>query len=202
MKLVLVRHGETEWNRERRIIGHSDLALNDKGQRQAQAVGVALASPGVHAIYSSPLRRAMDTAQAIAQHHGLQVVPLPGLIELDAGKLDGLTGSEARNGYGPFFEKWVRGDPDLATPGGESLAQVQERAWSVVEDLRERHREDTVVLVSHHFVLLTLLCRALGLPVGHFRRLRHTVAAVSMLDFSGIQATLSLLNDTCHLDNI
>lgn len=199
MRLILVRHGETDWNRERRIIGRTDLPLTPRGQEQAQALGRALASVRIDAIYASSLRRARDTALAIAQPHSLTVIPLDGLLELDAGELDGLTPAEARIGHRPFLEQWSQGDPDLAAPGGESLGQVQRRAWSVLESLQERHREGTIVLVSHYFVLLVLMCRALGLPLSRFRRLRQSVAAISILDFSGTEASLALLNDTCHL---
>lgn len=199
MRLILARHGETEWNRERRMMGRTDLPLTPKGQEQVKALGQALAGVTVHAVYSSPLRRAMETAQAVAQHHSLPVTPVDGFMELDAGELDGLTPSEARIGHRPFLEQWSQGDPNLTAPGGESLGQVQERAWAGLEGIMDRHRDDTVVLVSHHFVLVTMTCRALGLPLSHFRRLRHSVAGFSILDFAGAEASLVVLNDTCHL---
>ncbi|MBI2918468.1 MAG: histidine phosphatase family protein [Chloroflexi bacterium] len=199
MRLILARHGETNWNRERRMMGRTDLPLTTHGQEQAQALGRALGGVTIRAVYASPLRRAMETAQAVARPHALTVTPLDGLMELDAGELDGLTPAEARIGHRPFLEQWSQGDPNLAAPGGESLGQVQERAWAVLDSLMECHRSDTIVLVSHHFVLVTLTCRALGIPLQNFRRLRSSVAGYSILDFSGPEATLVVLNDTCHL---
>ncbi len=202
MRLILVRHGETEWNRQRRMMGRTNLELTSLGLEQAQAVGRALASVPIQAVYASPLRRALETAHAIAEKHALTVASMDGLLELDAGALDGLTPAEARIGHRPFLEQWSQGDPDLAAPGGESLGQVQERAWVVLEGILGRHSNDTVVLVSHHFVLLALICRALGLPLGRFRRLRQSVASISILDFAGAEASLALLNDTCPLSRV
>jgi len=106
MRLILARHGETDMNKLGRIQGISDLALNDTGERQAEALAHALENEKVEAIYTSPLKRARDTAHAIGRCHQVEIIPLFGLRELDAGEVDGLTYEEMRVHYGDFLEKW------------------------------------------------------------------------------------------------
>ncbi|MFQ5861090.1 MAG: histidine phosphatase family protein, partial [Dehalococcoidia bacterium] len=135
MKLLLVRHGETDWNRQGKFQGHSDAGLTTLGTRQAQAVAQALGHYHPSALYSSPLLRAMQTAELIGRALGLEVTVLEGLKEADLGELEGLDSQTMRARYGQFYARW-RQDPATATmPGGESLAQVQERAWGAVQQM-------------------------------------------------------------------
>jgi broad specificity phosphatase PhoE len=115
--------------------------------------------------------------------------------------MEGLSPQEMREHYGDFLREWVspRVGP-LRIPGGESLQDVQERAWAAVQRLRERHAENTVVVVSHNFTIHVILCRALGLPLGSFRRLRHDLAAKAVLEVRDDRAIVISLNDTCHLE--
>ncbi|MBI4307493.1 MAG: histidine phosphatase family protein [Chloroflexi bacterium] len=200
MRLYLVRHGETEWNREHRVQGQSDQPLNEAGRRQAEALARAFADRPLAAAYSSPLRRAYDTAQAIARARGLSVQALDELKELHVGVLDGLTFVEMRERYGDFMLRW-REDATLRLPGGgETLPDVQARAWPAIERIRQAHGGAQVVVVSHYFLTQVVLCTALGLPLTHFRRLRLGEGSVSVLDFSPDgRARVVALNDSCHL---
>ncbi len=201
MRLYLVRHGETESNRRGLALGRDDVPLNEHGIWQAERVGRALASEPLVAVYSSPLRRALDTAGAVAGHHGREVQVEEGLIEMDVGELDGLTFDEVRKRYPDLLEKWMSGPgPTQTMPGGERLVDVQERAWALVDDLATRHGDKAIAVVSHNFVILSLLARALGIELAQFRRLRHSVGAVSVLDFSPKRVKVVRLNDTCHLE--
>ena len=201
MRLILARHGETETNRERLALGREDVPLNDNGRRQAAAAGASLSRLPVEAVYSSPLRRALETAEAIAAVHGLPVQVEDGLIEMDVGEMEGLTAPEMRERYGDFLRRWFSTEAaDLAMPGGESLQQVQDRAWTAVEALRAAHPEGTVVAVSHNFTIHAVLCRALNLPLAHFRRFRHDLAATAVIDVREDGATVVHVNDICHLE--
>ncbi|KKK76315.1 hypothetical protein LCGC14_2864920 [marine sediment metagenome] len=201
MRLYLVRHGETESNRRGLALGQDDVPLNEHGLWQAERVGRALASEPLVAVYSSPLRRALDTAGAVAGHHGREVQVEGRLIEMDVGELDGLTFDEVRKRYPDLLEKWVgEPGPTQTLPGGERLVDVQERAWALVNELAARHGDEAIAAVSHNFVILSLLTRALGIELAQFRRLRHSVGAVSVLDFSPKRVKLVRLNDTCHLE--
>lgn len=201
MRLILARHGETESNRERLALGRQDIPLNDTGRLQAQALARCLKDVPLAAVYSSPLRRAYDTAQAIAGAHDLPVEVDEGLAEMDVGEMDGRSLDEMREIHGDFLRRWL--GPEAATlrmPGGESLQEVQDRAWDALRRIAERHPDDVVCAVSHNFTIHVLLCRVLGLPIAEFRRLRHDLAAVSVLDVTGDRAVLVRLNDTCHLE--
>lgn len=202
MRLFLVRHGETESNRLGLALGRDDVPLNDRGLWQAERVGRALTRESITAVYSSPLRRALDTARAVAAPHGLEVRIEERLVEMDIGEADGLTFAEVRSRYPGLLEAWVsEKGPTQAMPGGERLLDVQERAWSALNDLAARHGEETAVAVTHNFVILSLLVRVLGIELAQFRRLRHSVGAVSVLDVGPKRIMLVRLNDTCHLED-
>jgi broad specificity phosphatase PhoE len=200
MRLVLVRHGETEHNRGQITLGRADVPLNERGRMQAEALGASF-PVAPDAIYASPLVRASETAGRIAAATGVPVTIEDALIEMDVGEMEHLTPAELRERYPDFLALW-RLSPEVADarmPGGETLAEVQERAWSAVERMRLAHGDGTVVAVTHNFVILTLLCRGLGLPLSNFRRLRQALAAKSVLDVRADFATLLQLNDDAHL---
>jgi len=200
VRLILIRHGETAHNAEQLALGQEDVPLNERGLRQAQALAHGSELGAIAAVYSSPLQRAVQTATPLAEALDLPVQVEDGLIEMDIGEVEGQTYAELRERYPDFLRVW-RSDQlaDAPMPGGESLRQVQNRAWAVIEGIRDRHGEESVAVVSHNFVLLTILCRTLELPLAHFRRLRHDLAAVSVLDLTPERQTVLALNDRCHL---
>lgn len=209
MRLVLARHGETEWNRVHRIQGLTDLEMNEKGRKQAWALAQALSNQKVQAIYTSPLRRARDTARLIAEPHGLDVVVLQGLREMDAGEIDGLTYKDMRERYGDFFEKWMEDCSAVRPPGGCTLDELQEQAWAAVQEILARHEQDppeagaredgVVIAVTHFFPILSILCKALGLDLSECRRMRLDLASTCTLDFEPSRVILVSMNNTCHL---
>jgi broad specificity phosphatase PhoE len=201
MKLILVRHGETASNRDGLGLGRQDVPLTEKGRLQAQALADALAGEEIAAVYSSPLRRAYETAAAIATRHGLRVVVDEGLTEMDVGELDGLTFHEMWERHPDFVSRWLGDEAGtLAMPGGESLQDVQSRAAEAARRICERHEGETVVAVTHNFVIHALLCEALNMSLCDFRRLRHDLAATSLLDVRGGRMVVVHINDTCHLE--
>lgn len=200
MKLILVRHGETQWNRENRVVGFADIGLNDEGRKQVKKLALALKEERVDAIYASPLSRAWETAQEVARYHDEEVKADDAFKEMDAGELDGLTYEDMRDRYGELIKQWLSEPASVIMPGGESLANVQERAWLAVEKIREKHPDDVVMVVSHNFVILCIICKALGLDLSQFRRLRPHVASISILNIGRRGMSLVLFNDTCHLE--
>jgi len=204
MRILLIRHGETAHNAGRIALGQQDVPLNDKGLAGAQAVARAYGNgaPDIAAIYSSPLQRAVQTATPLAEALGLTVQVEPDLIEMDIGELEELSFPEVRERYPEFIEGWVSAEcGDARMPGGESLAEVQERSWRAIESIRDRHPVLTVAVVTHNFVILTALCMVLHLPLGNFRRIRQDTAAVSLLDLTPERSMAHRLNDTCHLED-
>ncbi|MBI4295096.1 MAG: histidine phosphatase family protein [Chloroflexi bacterium] len=198
-RLILVRHGETHWNQQGRVQGHSDTSLNATGKQQAELVAAALAREELAAVYSSPLQRALETARAIARRHHLPVVAVPDLQEMHLGRMDGLSLDEMRRDHARFFLQWRQGSGSLKMPGGESMEEVQARAWPAIEHVLERHPGQTAAVVSHNFVIMGLICRALDMKLSNFRRLRPATGGITVLDFKDGLARLARFNDTCHL---
>jgi broad specificity phosphatase PhoE len=199
MRLILVRHGETEHNRGGRTLGRADVPLNERGRAQARAVAASFTRPPA-AIYASPLARAHETAAAIGGATGVTILPEPDLIEMDVGEMEHLTGAELRERYPEFLRLWLSGDAaDARMPGGETLREVQARAWAAIERMGQAHPDGEVVAVTHNFVILAVVCRALNLPLSEFRRLRHGLASRTVIDIREGSAALIQLNDNAHL---
>lgn len=200
-RLLLVRHGETVWNKETRLQGGgSDIELNDMGKKQAELVALALKRERLDAIASSTLKRALYTAQAIARYHNLEVETYTKLKEIDAGTIDGLLGQEISKIHPDFYRQWASGQVERI-PGGESLKEVQDRVWSVVEGLKERYPGGKVVVISHTFVTSSIICRALGVDLRLTRRISSSNAGITLLEFNSAYATLVYFNNTGHLRN-
>jgi probable phosphoglycerate mutase len=199
MRLILVRHGQTRWNEERRIQGGgSDNALDETGRHQAARVAQALKNHPLEAIYSSPMKRALDTARSIARRHHLPVTVDPDLREADMGEIDGLTIDELMQEFGEFWQEWRTSIGTAQFPGGESMQSLGQRVEEAFQRIRRSHPQGTVVVVGHTFALGTALVRFLGLELTHFRRFRLETASITVLDLGDDGATLVCLNDTCH----
>ncbi|MCJ7618875.1 MAG: histidine phosphatase family protein [Anaerolineae bacterium] len=201
-RVVLMRHGETEWNRVERFRGRIDIDLNETGRRQALLTAQRLSGWQIGAIYSSPLQRALQTAQPIAEACGLRVAILEGMTDVDYGVWAGLSAEEARAQYPEVYETWVH-TPLLARfAQGESLRQVQDRAWSALEGISSGHEGETILLVSHVVVNRVLICSALGLVDDAFWRVGQDNAAINVLQGANGRYRVLLLNDTCHLESL
>jgi len=206
LKLILVRHGETYWNKERRIQGgDSDIELNDTGLEQARKLAAFLKNEPIAAILSSPLQRATATAKAIASHHQLPVEVDQGLRELKVGELEGMPVSNLTTTFSQFLMQWWQDGGAMKLPNGESLIELQQRAWKAVERLLERHKtspehskDTTVIVVSHYFVTLAIILKALNLPLDCFTRFKLDPGGVSILEFRDYGARLLAFNDTSY----
>ena len=202
MNLILVRHGETDWNRTGRCQGISDVVLNDNGRKQAIELGLCLKGEKISAVYSSDLARAISTAEEIARHHGLTVEIDGDLREMDQGDFEGLLFTEIRERYADIMMQWRDNPEALRIPSGESLAEVRERALRAFERLCERHDGETVVAVSHNLTITTLLCEFTGVGLSGFRSFGIQAASRSTLCLSGGKVVVVDLNDVSHLTPI
>ena len=209
MRLILVRHGETHWNQQMRVQGGDmDIELNETGIAQAQRVASHLAGEPLTAVLSSPLQRARVTAEAIASHHALPIEVDQRLLELRLGTLDGLSIPSLNTTFSQFLAQRWQTEAASDRPDGETFVQLQERTWEVVEELLRRHRpaetntahivQSTVVLVSHFFVTLAIIFRALDLPADCFPKFRVDLAGVSVLEFGDSITRLVGFNDTSY----
>ena len=199
-KFILVRHGETEWNRARRIQGSaSDTPLSEIGKHQAEALALRLKNEPLRAIYSSPLQRARDTALAIARHHQLEVTALASLKEIDAGELEGVLSADLRQRFDEFICRNDHEQEFIKLPGGESVGDVQKRAWETIKTIAGQHADGTVAVVTHYFVIMAIICKVLNLPLSQMIHLRLSTGTISSFTLDGSDsARLELFNDGCH----
>jgi broad specificity phosphatase PhoE len=198
-RFILIRHGQTEWNQKERFRGWVDIDLDETGIRQAEAAAPRIARWEVAAIYASPLRRAMATAEIIAQPLGIPVTPLEGIIDMNFGVWQGLSIDEVKHNYPALFKLWRYSPETLEIPEGDSLEDVRKRAAAAIDDLAAQHKDATVVLVTHRVVCKVLLCHLLGLDNSHFWQIEQDTAAINLFEIYEGNATVTLLNDTCHL---
>lgn len=165
--ILLLRHGETQWNRERRVMGDADVALSATGRDQCLAVAELLRGFGVDSIVTSPLRRAAETADIVADRLGLPVEADARLVEVRFGDWQGLTYEEVASD--PRYRAFARDPASVATPGGETARDVQERAFDAASATRDG---SVTLLVTHGDLIRTVLCRFLGAPLEAYRRIR------------------------------
>ncbi len=199
IRLILVRHGRTEWNRVERFRGRADIELDEVGIKQAEAAATRITDWQVSAVYSSPLRRALATAEILAHPFDLEVTPLPGIIDIDYGEWQGLPPEKVAAKDDGLYSKWLENPHGMKFPGGESLNMARERAASAVDDLIAQHLKETVVVVSHKAICHILILSLLGLDNSHFWQITQDVCAINLFEIrDGIPSAISL-NDTCHL---
>ncbi len=214
--LILVRHAQSAANRDGVGLGRIDSPLTDLGQRQAAALGAAIAPQRLERIIASPLQRAQSTARAIAAAQpatagrAVSIDVDDRLIEMDVGELDGLEWATVQTRYGKFVKQWLSDQAsETKMPGGESLADVARRAWPFVESLigqpdrtvddEARIEQSYTVVVSHNFVLRSIVCRLLGLQLNHWRNFELDLASRSAVERVRGRPVLVDLNDTSHL---
>lgn len=165
MILYCIRHGETTFNAEGRLQGHSQTpALSPLGRRQSEAVAGALADKSIEAVYASPLRRAMETAGVIAQAIGLEICTDPRLMEIDIGVFQDQLRSDLEKHQAEALARWLSGDPDYVIPGGESRRQLAQRGCEALEAIR-RTGHQRVAVVAHGGVLVSSIKSLLGIPL-------------------------------------
>jgi phosphoserine phosphatase len=199
MNLILIRHGETEWNRVGRCQGFADVDLNNNGKRQIEELAKSLRNESISAVYSSDLKRAADTAKAIAEYHKLSVDFDPDLREMNQGDLEGLTFVEIRERYAQLLNEWGENPQGVRLPGGESLKELQERAWRAIERIYKRHTQETVVVVSHQFTISILLCKFTGVGLEEFRKFKLKAASKNIILLRNGHFNVDILNDVTHL---
>ena len=197
-EILLVRHGETEWNVEEIFRGRIDIELNETGLKQAELLAKYLREIKIDAVYSSPLTRALKTTDVIAHYHGLAVQIAPGLIDFDYGEWQGLSHQEVRNRYRELYAKWINHPHQVKMVAGESLDEVRNRVMGVVETVIAKY-EGSVVLVSHRVVNKVLICALLGLDNSHFWNIRQDTCGITSFTYENERFILTKHNDTSYL---
>ncbi len=199
-RLLVIRHGETAWNTEGRIQGHIDIPLNDKGRWQADRLATALIDEDIHAIYSSDLERARDTAQAVASALNQPLQLHTGLRERHFGRLEGNTQAEVAAQWPEEGRRWRERDPSYGPEGGETLQAFYERSVGVLTALAQQHPGQTIVVVAHGGVLDCFYRAANRLPLDVPRSWKVGNACVNRLLYSPEGFTMLAWADDRHLE--
>lgn len=202
MRLLLIRHGQTDWNLARRFQGQSDIPLNETGRRQAQALKARLLKRAFEAVYSSDLQRAVEMANILTGGAGTRPeIRLDArLREVHFGDWEGLTYDEIRAKYPDRLAAWEANIFKNAPPNGETLESLAIRIRTILNEIRAKHDGQTVLMVAHGGVLQTLICLALGLPPTMYWQFSLAPASLSEMAFYPAGAILNRLNDTSHLN--
>jgi broad specificity phosphatase PhoE len=202
VEIILARHGETDFNASEKFRGRVDVPLNDTGLRQAELLGVYLRGDKIDVVYSSPLQRAVKTAEAVAAPHGLAVNIVQNLNDIDCGTWQGLTVTEVKEKYPELYQDWQDTPEQVRLPGGESLEDVRRRVVPFAQDAVMRCGEGRIVLVSHRVVHKVLICALLGLGNGSFWSFKLDTGGITRFSYDGNRVVLTVHNDTGYLQPV
>jgi broad specificity phosphatase PhoE len=197
--IYLIRHGQTDWNKQQIFRGRKDIPLNERGREEALALSKHLAAVKFSAGYASPLSRSFETAEIVARPHGLTVQLDEGMVDINYGVWEGLSDDEVKKRFAILYRRWHSEPQRVRFPGGESLLMVKKRALTSLEGFRNRHPGETVFVVSHRAVTKVVMCAMLGLTNRSFWKIFQDNCAFNIIMLSKDDAYVSALNDTCHM---
>lgn len=200
-ELLLIRHGETEWNAGEIFRGRADIDLNENGILQAKLLAGYLSNRKLEAVYSSPLIRAVRTAGGIITFRKLDIRIEPGLTDLHYGEWQGMAGKQVKEIYRSLYSAWEKTPHQVTMPGGESLDDVKKRSGEVIKRIL-RHHSGTVAVVSHRVVLKVIICSLLGLDNEHFWNIRMDTCGITTFTCEKGNAILTSHNDISFLDAV
>lgn len=200
--IILVRHGQTQWNVGEKFRGRVDLELNETGIKQAELLAEYLADTRIDAVYSSPLKRTLKTSEIVARRHNLKVETRHELIDLDYGEWQGLSHEEVKDKYKELYLDWLYRPETIRLPGGESLEDVRKRAKVVIDEITSRTGDFTVLLMTHRVVGKVLICALLGLDNSRFWNIRLDNCGVTTFRHADGRFILNEHNNTCFLKTL
>jgi broad specificity phosphatase PhoE len=203
MRLIFVRHGETPWNVTLQYQGQANVPLNERGREQARRAAGRLRGLGAAALYSSDIARAWETAEIIGADLGLTPTAAREIREIDVGQWEGLTPEELYRRFPDHMAEYRRDPARTVRIGGESYAQLQERALVFLNGVQEAHRQGEVVLaVSHGGTIRALLCHVIGLDLGNFGRMWLDNGSLTEFRLGRNGWRLMRLNDAAHVEDM
>ena len=201
-RVYLVRHGQTAWNVGEIFRGRADIPLDETGKREVHLAGETLRDETLHAVYSSPLSRSMETAENIAKFHDISVTPLDAIVDISYGEWEGLGNQEVQQKYPDLHALWLTEPHKVLFPGGESLDEVRSRTMAALDDLLVKHQEENFALVAHRVPNKVICCALLGLDNSHFWRIQQDTASTNLFVYRNGQWIISYLNDTSYLKSL
>ena len=199
-KVYLVRHGQTAWNLEEVFRGRADIPLDETGRKEVHLAGEALKDETLHAIYSSPLSRSMETAENIAKFQNIPVTPFDAIIDISYGEWEGKILKEVQEKFPDLYALWLREPHKVSFPAGESLDEVRSRAMEAVENLVAKHKNENIALVAHRALNKVICCALLGIDNSNFWRIQQDTASTNLFTYKDGQWIVSFLNDTSYLN--
>ena len=202
VNIILIRHGETDWNTEQVFRGRIDVPLNRVGLSQAEAVGLSLKDRDIDALYSSPLKRAFETAHMVAKGRNLEVLSEEDFIDINFGLWQGISHQEVKADFKDLYARWINEPHKVTFPEGESLGEVKVRSQKALDTIVKNNPGRTVAIVSHRVVNKVLLCTVLGFDLSYFWNIRQDTCAVNGFEYKEGRYHLTLLNDTRHLKEV
>jgi len=200
--VYIARHGQTDWNREKRFQGHYDIPLNDTGREQARALAGVLQNKGIGQIYTSPKKRAVETAEIVNRSLKKKLDIIEHLREISHGIYDGMTLDEVYSKHTDDIKKWREDRINIAPPEGESIRECAERVIPVYDSLVEQSGDKTILIISHMVVTKSLLIHCLDVPMETFWRFDQGSTALNRVRYTKNGAVVDLLNFTGHIDNL
>ena len=198
-RIYMTRHGETVWNLEGRIQGHTDIDLSPYGRSQAKALSDRLSDVHFDAVYSSDLARARETAEIIVERKSVDVHPTELLREYHKGVFEGLTVSEYKREFPELYAASLVNDLDFAPTGGETIRETSVRMAGFISHLKQEHMNDTVLVVGHGGSLRSAVVAILDLPLEANWKLIMNNCALSIFDVYPDNSVMALYNDTSHM---
>lgn len=199
VRILLIRHGETAWNRGKIFRGTHDVPLNDNGLEQARHLAEALRGREIHAAYTSPLSRATETARVVLEPHGLDPVVEQGLKDFHYGDWTGLEEAVVAAKWPEEHEQWTKAPHGLRVPGGDTLTEVREKAFGAMENLVRAHDGQTIALFAHRVVNKVLVLAVLGLGLDRFPYIRQDNCCLNQLQWKDGEYIVIGLNDVNHI---
>lgn len=200
--LLIVRHGETAWNSQGRIQGHTDVGLSDTGAEQARLLAKRLASFPIDVAYCSDLKRTSETAKLALGERGIVLNETPRLREYHKGAYEGLTFAEIKAQFPSDYPRYLEKDLDYAPEGGETTRDVSARMAAVFDEIKAKHLNETVLVVGHGGSLRAAMASLLGMPLEGNWSFVFRNCGLTMVDTHEDNAVLRLFNDTSHLDGM
>lgn len=200
LKIIVVRHGQTEWNKKDIFRGRKDIPLDESGKKQAilTANRIAEMNLSVKRVYSSPLQRSFETAENIAKIFSLEVIPKKELIEFDFGQWEGHSNEEIKKKYPQMYSNWLNHPQALVIPDAETLNQATQRVQVAVKDILQEARGD-LVIVTHKVINKIVIGCLMGWDQDHSWKIEQDLASINIIDIQDEHANVEMLNHTTHL---
>ncbi|MBL7197973.1 MAG: alpha-ribazole phosphatase [Candidatus Omnitrophica bacterium] len=197
-RLILIRHGQTDWNLQKRYCGFTDIGLNENGKKQIKKLSKRLSKETIHRVYSSDMKRALQSAKIVFKD--MPVEKLSELREMNFGIFEGLRYQEIMNKYSKIYRKWIDDPLNVAIPNGESLNNLAKRVRKVLAKILSGNKNRTVVIFTHAGPIRVILCDILRLDLKEIWQIKPASESVNIIEFTKGKGRIRLINDTSHLN--